>query len=304
MTRPIAVRTLARKWLQHRLTEIDRMRGFPALRRRFREACEYDLNLDDPKTFSEKLQWRKVYDRNPLFPVLLDKVRMPEWARSVLPASDHHCLPDYRQVARLAEDIDFASLPADVALKCNHGSGWNVLLREGEPFDEDQVRHRLNRWLARKFGKTRELHEWGYLNIPPRIAVHDLLLFPDGRLADDLRFHVFGDRFGFSHIRSLDSRGVRRVGHYDENYRMLDVRSHRPPPDLPSPKPAQFDDMLRIARALGQHLDYMRVDFLSTGDRFCLNEITLYHNSGLIPFLPHEFEQQIGALWQLPPRQG
>ena len=86
-------------------------------------------------------------------------------------------------------------------------------MREGEPFDEDQVRHRLNRWLARKFGKTRELHEWGYLNIPPRIAVHDLLLFPDGRLADDLRFHVFGDRFGFSHIRSLDSRGVRRVGH-------------------------------------------------------------------------------------------
>ena len=58
------------------------------------------LNLEDPKTFSEKLQWRKVYDRNPLFPVLLDKVRMPEWARSVLPASDHHGLcRTIRQVA-------------------------------------------------------------------------------------------------------------------------------------------------------------------------------------------------------------
>ena len=109
MTRPIAVRTLARKWLQHRLTEIDRMRGFPALRRRFREACEYDLNLDDPKTFSEKLQWRKVYDRNPLFPVLLDKVRMPEWARSVLPASDHRYLPEFLQIADDASQIDFAA---------------------------------------------------------------------------------------------------------------------------------------------------------------------------------------------------
>ena len=102
-------KTAVRQWRAHLETDIDRMRGFPKLRRQFHEACGYMLNLEDPKTFSEKLQWRKVYDRNPLFPVLLDKVRMPEWARSVLPASDHRYLPEFLQIADDASQIDFAA---------------------------------------------------------------------------------------------------------------------------------------------------------------------------------------------------
>ena len=190
----MSVKSLTRQWVQHRLSDIDRLRGFPVLRRRFHAGTGYALNLEQPRSLNEKIQWRKVYDRNPLFPILIDKVRMPDWARRELPESDHHCLAQYIQVARRAEDIDFAALPEDVALKCNHGSAWNVLLRAGVPYDEDKVRRRLNRWLARKFGKRPDMHEWGYLDIPPRIAVQKLLLQPDGTLANDMRFHIFGGR--------------------------------------------------------------------------------------------------------------
>lgn len=302
--RPASIRTRLRQWRTHIATDIDRLRGFPTLRRRFRRSVGYELNLENPRSMSEKMQWRKVYDRNPLFPILLDKVRMPEWARSMLPEGDHHCRANYRQVARRAEDLDFAALPDDVALKCNHGSGWNVLLRAGVPFDEVQVRRQLNRWLGRKFGKLPDMHEWGYLGIPPRIAVQDLLLQPDGTLANDMRFHIFGDDFGFLHMRTTDAKGVLRVGHYDSEFRPLEVRSHREPPDRPNAKPQRFDDMLRIARSLGRHLDYVRVDFLTSGDKICLNELTLCHNSGLVQFDPREFDDQMGDLWQLPRRRG
>ncbi len=260
------------------------------------------LNLEDPKTFSEKLQWRKVYDRNPLFPVLLDKVRMPEWARSVLPASDHRYLPEFLQIADDASQIDFAALPADLALKCNHASGWNIFLRDGEAFDEDQVRRHLNRWLARKYGKTSKLHETGYLGIPPRIGVQQLLLDRDGSIADDVRFHVFGDQFAFGHIASIDRAFGRRVTYFDADFQTLPVKSDRPVHESPKAKPIGFEEMLRIACSLGRHLDYVRVDFLSAEDRFFLNEMTLYHTSGLSPLIPRTFEYHLGDMWQLPQR--
>ncbi|NKB27919.1 MAG: hypothetical protein GKR99_10330 [Rhodobacteraceae bacterium] len=132
-----------RQFLAHLGADLDRLRGFPALRRKFRTTSGYDLDLENPKTLSEKIQWRKLYDRNPLFPILMNKTGMAEWAGSLLPAADHRYLPKYLQVVDDADKLDFSALPADLALKCNHASGWNVILREGEAFDPDKVRRRL-----------------------------------------------------------------------------------------------------------------------------------------------------------------
>ena len=229
-------------------------------------------------------------------------MRMPEWARSVLPASDHRYLPEFLQIADDASQIDFAALPADLALKCNHASGWNIFLRDGEAFDEDQVRRHLNRWLARKYGKTSKLHETGYLGIPPRIGVQQLLLDRDGSIADDVRFHVFGDQFAFGHIGSIDRAFGRRVTYFDADFQTLPVKSDRPVHESPKAKPIGFEEMLRIACSLGRHLDYVRVDFLSAEDRFFLNEMTLYHTSGLSPLIPRTSEYHLGDMWQLPQR--
>ena len=302
--RPASIRTRLRQWRTHIATDIDRLRGFPTLRRRFHRNHGYDPNLSDPRTFNEKLQWRKLYDHNPLFPVLMDKVRMPDWARRKLPPTDHHVLPTYLQVARRADEIDFTALPADIALKANHASGWNVLLRAGEPFDEDQVRRRLDTWMSRRFGKTPELHASGYLSIPPRIAVQELLLKADGTLADDIRLHFFGSQFGFGQIGSSTRDHLRQVTYFDENWTVLDVSAGKPRHDPPIARPTRIDDLLRIARTLASHLDYMRVDFMCTEDNCVLGELTMCHTSGLLPLRPVSFDRDMGDLWKLPAQSG
>ena len=116
--RPASIRTRLRQWRTHIATDIDRLRGFPTLRRRFHRNHGYDPNLSDPRTFNEKLQWRKLYDHNPLFPVLMDKVRMPDWARRKLPPTDHHVLP----ITRLAGM--FCCVRANRSMKIRSGAGW------------------------------------------------------------------------------------------------------------------------------------------------------------------------------------
>ena len=291
-----------RQWRTHLATDIDRLRGFPELRKKFKSINGYDLNLDDPKTLNEKIQWRKVYDKNPLFPVLLDKVRMGDWARSKLPAEDHANLPVFLQVAQSADEIDFSALPENLALKCNHASGWNILLRAGDPYDPIAVRQRLDRWLARKFGKTPVLHEYGYLSIPPRIAVQALLQKADGSMADDIRFHMFGDRPGFLRFESFESGTTRPRTYLDENWQPLDVDSSVPRHAEVPKKPDEFDAMLRIAKRLGHELDYLRIDFLSAWNAFFLNELTLFNGSGFSTFQPQSFERNLGAMWTLPNR--
>ncbi|NKB27918.1 MAG: hypothetical protein GKR99_10325 [Rhodobacteraceae bacterium] len=166
------------------------------------------------------------------------------------------------------------------------------------------MRRRLNRWLARDYGKDSGRHESGYHAILPRVGAQVLLLNKDGSLADDVRFHIFRDQFGCGHIGTGDRQFGRRVTYFDENFTPLDVSTNRPRHVTPKPKPQGFEDMLRIAHLLARHLDYMRVDFLSAGDRFFLNEITLYHTSGFSPIKPRSFEEKMGALWHLPDRKG
>lgn len=271
--------------------------GHPYLRWNFRRAVGYPLELDSPHSFNAKMQWRKLHDRNPLFPVLVDKLKMREHVAAVLGRDMTELFPELLLVTDDPEVIDLGRLPPDIAIKANHGCGWNILLRSGDRPDPDEVRSYCRSWLRRTYGRIS--HEWAYGEVSPRILVERLQLTPDGRLADDLKFMMFGEVcafVGWAH----DRQGACKRYYATSDWRPLPFRMRNTETGPLPPKPAGFAEMLEIARRLGRGLDHLRVDFLHDGEGFRIGELTIYHGGGTLPFDPPEFDLIFGDMWQLP----
>ena len=169
---------------------IDRWLGYPKFKRRYREQAGYPLNLEAPVTVGDKLGWRKINDRNAHFPILADKLRVRDYVATRLGKGEVAALfPKLHRVVERAADLDLAGLPAAVIIKANHASGWNMILRDGQSVDPDWVRRVCRHWLRRTYSPQKQ--EWAYRQIPRRILVEELLLNEQGRIPDDVKFHMY-----------------------------------------------------------------------------------------------------------------
>lgn len=289
------------RWFEAKLSakaRIDALIGYPRLKRMFEDRVGYNPNLTKPLTYNEKIQWRKINDRDPRFPVVSDKLRVRDYLRDLLgPAEAERHLTELYLATDDPDSIDFTRLPRNVVLKANHGSGWNAFLREGDTIDEARLRAELKRWLRLSYGKLK--HEWAYQEIPRRILAEELLQGADGRVPDDMKFSMFRDTCGF--IFWDDDRFGGYTQHiFDERWNVLPWRNADLDKGELPPKPPLFDDMLRLAKRIGAEFDMIRVDFLFTDTRAVLNELTLYRGSGMMPFHPPEWDRHYGDMWTLP----
>jgi hypothetical protein len=280
---------------------VDALLGYPRLRREFRRRVGYELDLDHPRTNSEKVQWRKVHDRNPLFPVLADKLRVRDYAAERLGrARADAVFPRLYLVTDRPETVDFGRLPDDLVIKANHASGWNIFLRAGEPVDHELVRRECRKWLRRGYGVLK--HEWAYLQIPRRVLFEESLLTAEGKLPDDIKLFMY---HGVCRRCAVETgRGVQHQWrHYTADWKDADPpgRAEESPEQVAplQPRPQRFDAMLEVAERLSAGIDYLRVDFLDLGDRFVLTELTLYPGSG---FGTSSFERGVetGKHWTRP----
>jgi TupA-like ATPgrasp len=290
---------LLRHWRKLRMKLIgrwQRLRGFPHLHARFRAHHGYDLNLRAPRTFNEKVQYRKVFDRNPLFPIVSDKFRLRRHVARVLgPEDAANLFPKLLGVTRRPTRRWLERLGTGIALKANNASARNIFLRRGEPVDTGQVLRTCRKWLRQDYG--RKLQEWGYWPIPRRIVAEELLVGRDGRLADDIKFFMFGGVCGLIDVE-WDRFGRHAQVFLDSNWNRLPVQMKQEHWIEAPPRPPMLADMLDVAARLGAEFDHVRVDFLYTGDRYALNELTLYSGSGINPFRPVEWDRKLGDLWQ------
>lgn len=276
---------------------LDSRRGYPRLKRMFEKRVGYAPDLEAPRTYNEKMQWRKIHDHNPLYPVISDKLRMRDYLQDELGAAAGDMLPELYFASDDPDRIDFGKYPKDMVLKANHASGWNIFLREGEPYDDARLRRELRLWLRRSYGKLKQ--EWAYQQIPRRVIGEELLTGADGHVPNDMKFTFFRDQFGFI-LWHHD-----RFGDFEEY--ICDAaltplpwtNAGRKRGEQP-PKPVLFDEMHDIARHIAKSFDMIRVDFLFTDTRFVLNELTLYRGSGMRAFEPVEWDRHYGDMWTLP----
>ncbi len=248
-------------------------------------------NLSDPKTYNEKLQWIKLHDRNPLYTLLSDKVRVREYVAQKL--GPEYLIP-LAGVWDSPEDIDFDALPEIFVLKCNHNSGRGMYIcQDKAQMDVEKVKAGLRRGLQQDYFLVGR--EWPYKDIPRKIIGECFLEGPDGNSPEDYKIFCFN---GEPKILSLhrDRFTGHTVDFYDTQWNLLDIqrlgRSHAA---TPFPKPELLEEMLRLSRILTEGIPHVRADWYICGGKIYFGELTFFNNAGFGPFEKEEDDLLLGS---------
>jgi hypothetical protein len=266
-----------------------------ALRQWFMNRTGKKLDLDNPRTFDEKMQWLKLHDSTPAKTLLADKYAVKKVIAELI--GSQYIVP-LLGVWDKFDDIDFTGLPDKFALKASHGSGWNLLVDGKAKLNMRRARHMFNKWMERNlaFHGGLELH---YKDIKPRIIAEKYIgIEPDSPA--DCKFYCFNGEPKLFWLVAYD-----RQGHYSGNFYNMDFT---PLPNFyncdelsrsPSP-PKYLDKMTELSRLLSNDFIFARVDFYESGGHLYFGEITFTPTSGILPWRREEYNMQFGKMLKLP----
>ncbi|WP_162300746.1 ATP-grasp fold amidoligase family protein [Alkalilacustris brevis] len=278
------------------LAHLDRVLGAPLLKRRFRRRHGYALDLKNPQTFSEKIQWRKLKDDNPLFPILSNKYLVRDYVVSRLGQERaQELLVPLLQYVEDPDDLDFDTLPASYVIKATHGSGMNLIVEDSDALDKDAARALMKKWLIRYHRLS--AHEWAYTKTRRGILVEEMV-------ADPAELHEVKLQFFNGDLRSFYINGLENGSKFrtffDAERKVLNVRSPSVPRNPDALLPNNIDEMIEFGKPLAEDLDFVRVDLLCTAERFYIGELTLFSGSGMAVLDPPKYNEELGSYWTLP----
>ena len=265
------------------------------LKRMFKARMGYELDLNHPQTYNEKLQWLKLYDRNPIYTTMVDKFAVKSYVASII--GEQFIIPTLG-VWDSFEDVDFDSLPNQFVFKCTHDSGGVIIVKDKKKMNLRAVKKKINRSINRNYYYYGR--EWPYKDVKPRIIAEQYLTDESGFELKDYKIHVFS---GIPKLIQVDygrfSKHKRNI--YNCEWEYLDLAIQYPSdPDIHIRRPEKLDEMLQIAKRLSDGIPYLRVDLYSVVDRILFGELTFYHGSGYESIVPKSFDSEMGSWIRLP----
>lgn len=249
-------------------------------------------DLKDPKTFNEKVNWRKLYQRDPLFTIFADKIEVKDRLRKLIDSS--YLIPTLWQ-GEHPENIPFDELESPYVIKVNHGYGGHIFIRRRSEIVERDICKEINRQLKHDYSVHKG--QWCYRDIERRVLVEPLLVDEDGSLPDDIKFFVFE---GKVHLIQMDHDlfGKHTRSHYDRDWHKLPMTISRPDLERELPKPGGLSGMIEAAEKIGSLFDFVSVDMYLFKGRGYFAEVTFYPDDGLERFHPEELDLYYGNLWK------
>jgi hypothetical protein len=266
------------------------------LSRRFRYQFGRKLDLRAPRTFNEKVCYKRLYDRRPLLTMVADRVRVREYIAEKVGAE--HLTKIY-QICCSPLEIDYGRLPAQFVVKASHGTGMILIVRDKAALRIDDITPQFQHWLRRSL--YTEEREWCYRDIPQRLVIEELLLDENGMIPSDWKIYVFGGKAAYVDVHFGRYTDDRR-NMYDRALRRINVRWLYP--NLPGDPvfPANIEAMFEAAEKLAAGFDFLRVDLYNIAGRIVVGELTNYPYGGMAPFDPLEFDEVLGRMWSIPRR--
>ena len=252
-------------------------------------------DIDNPKSFSEKLQWMKLYDHNPLYSKLVDKYEVkPIVAKKI---GEEYIIPTIG-LWNNADQIDFDLLPDQFVLKCTHDSGGLVICKDKSKLDRDAARKKLTTCLKHSFFWG--MREWPYKDVKPRVIAEQYMEDETGELRD-YKFFCFDGELKALFIASDRTKDVEtKFDFFDENFKHLPFTNGHPNADVPPSKPVCFEEMKKLAAILSKGIPQVRVDFYEIRGKVYFGEMTFFHWSGMTPFVPEEWDYTFGSWIKIP----
>ena len=266
------------------------------LKLQFKRRVGYPLNLDDPQTFNEKLQWLKLHDRNPLYTKMVDKYEAKKYVADII--GNKYIIPTLGVWSHF-DEIDFDKLPEKFVLKCTHDSGSIVICKDKKVMDKKTAREKLERGLRRNYYYAGGF-EWPYKNVKPRIIAEQFMMDGDGAELTDYKIMCFNGKVkcSFTCTGRQSPRGL-HVTFYDRQWKKMPFARHYPTEQKSGPRPRNYEKMMELAEKLAASLKFARVDFYEINNQIYFGEITFFPGNGMEEFSPVEWDYQLGSWIQL-----
>lgn len=258
------------------------------------------LRLRNPKTFNEKLQWLKLYDKNPVYTKLVDKYEVRNYIAKTI--GEEYLIP-LIGVWDKFDKIDFSKLPNEFVLKCNHDSGGLVICKDKSKLNIEEVRNKIEKSLKSNYYYS--WREWPYKNVKPLIVCEKFIKDKETNDLCDYKFYCFSGEVKYCQV--IRERGLEeKIDFYDCNWNKMEFTGlHAPNKPYPHSniihdKPQQYEEMIKIAQKLSSDFPFVRVDLYYVDNKIYFGEITFYPFAGLGVFEPDEWNETMGRFIKLP----
>lgn len=266
------------------------------LKKRFKLCVGYELNLDNPQTFNEKLQWLKIYDHNPEYTKMVDKYDVKKYVAQKI--GEEYIIPTIG-VWDNFNKIDFDALPEQFVLKCTHDSGGIVICKDRSEFNRKAAKRKLNKHLHKNYYWAHR--EWPYKHVLPRIIAEKYMEDESGYELKDYKFFVFNGKVKAMFIATDRNAATETCfDFFDVDFNHLPFTNGHPNSKHKIEKPENYEKMIELAEILGEKIPQVRIDFYNINGKIYFGEITFFHWSGLQPFNPKEWDYTFGSWIQLP----
>ena len=268
----------------------------PYLELKYKWAFKKPLDLKNPVTYNEKLQWLKLYDRDPLYTKLVDKYEVKKYVAEKI--GEEYIIPTYG-VWTDAESIDIKSLPDQFVLKGTHDGGSVYLCKDKKSFDIDDAKKKMAYALKKNYywhGR-----EWPYKDVQPRIIAEAYMEDEETEELRDYKFFCFDGVVKALFIASDRQKPVdTKFDFFDADGNHLDIKQGHPNAEIPPKLPVNFELMKELASALSRGFPQLRVDFYEVNGKVYFGELTFSHFDGMVPFIPAKWDEDFGSYIQLP----
>lgn len=262
------------------------------LRLYYQAKMHRSLNLKNPKTFNEKLQWLKLNDRNPLYCKMVDKIEAKKIVSKII--GDKYIIPTIGQYDTV-NDVDWDSLPNQFVIKCSHDSGGIVVCKDKSNLNIEEAVNKLAEGLNMNFYDYNR--EWAYKNVKPRIIIEQYMEDNKTKELRDYKFFCFDGTVKALFIASDRQKPGEetKFDFFDSDFNHLPIKNGHPNSSVLPDKPESFEEMKAIASKLSKGIPEVRVDLYEVNGKVFFGELTFFHWSGVVPFDPESWDVKFGS---------
>ena len=267
------------------------------IKERFKKSLGYELNLDNPKSFNEKIQWLKLYNHDPLITKCADKYLAREYIKEKI--GEEYLIPLFG-VWDNPDDIDFDALPNQFVLKVNWGYAQNIIVKDKSKLNIEEVKEKLKNWMKPLSNNYYNSFEWSYKNIQPKIICEKYIEQIDGDLFDYKVFCFNGK------VKYIGIHLYRYTNHsrciYDIHWNKINNLITGPNKlyDKDIEKPKNLELILKLSEKLSSDFYHVRVDWFIISEKLYIGELTFTHGNGMEKFSIPEWDYKFGKLLKLP----
>lgn len=266
------------------------------LKMRYRIKMGVPLHLNNPKSFNEKMQWLKLYDRRDCYTDMVDKFAAKEYVGKII--GRQYIIPTIGVYDKF-DDINFDQLPSRFVIKCTHDSGGLVICDDKSKINKKEVRKKINKCLRKNYYYIGR--EWPYKNVRPRIIVEKYLDDSNKNGLRDYKFFCFNGEPKLLYVSDGSHSSNQRIAFFDTKFRHLDIKREDYGNYKILPKrPKTFNKMMELSRLLSKNIPHVRVDWYEVNGKLYFGELTFSTCGGMIPFVNKEWDMKLGRLISLP----